>query len=118
MRTALVLAAVTLAGCTREDGERLARVGRLAGEKVRDCAPDKTPLGDLNPPASPAGRVRVRFKLDASLAELPIQVVDGSDGIHLRGNVAKPEQAAWAVKLARETTGVGVVINELAVGTE
>jgi osmotically-inducible protein OsmY len=118
MRTALVLAVVTLAGCTREDGQRLARVGRLAGEKVRDAAPTKTPLDDLNLEATPAGRVRARFKLDAALAELPIQVVDGSDGVHLRGRVAKPEQAEWAVKLAQETTGVSAVVNELAVGLQ
>jgi osmotically-inducible protein OsmY len=116
MRSALVLAAVVLAGCSREDGERLARVGRLAGEKVRDVAPDRTPLGDLKPDATPAGRVRARFRLDASLAELPIQVVEATDGLHLRGRVAKPEQAEWAVKLARETVGVGMVVDELAVG--
>ena len=104
-----------VAGCTREDGERLARVGRLAGEKVRDCAPQWTPLGDLSPEATPAGRVRTRFKLDASLSGLPIQVVDGSDGIHLRGWVKMPEQADWAVKLARGTAGVSAVVNELAV---
>jgi osmotically-inducible protein OsmY len=115
MRTAIALAAVVLAGCTREDGERLARVGRLAGEKVRDVAPDRTPLGELNPPVTPAGRVRTRFELDASLAGLPIQVTEGSDGVHLRGRVARPEQAEWAMKLARETAGVGVVVNELAV---
>ena len=42
MRTALVFGVFVLAGCSREDGERLARVGRLAGEKVRDAAPPKT----------------------------------------------------------------------------
>jgi osmotically-inducible protein OsmY len=105
-----------LTGCTREDGEHLARVGRLAGEKVRDCAPERTPLGDLTPEGTPAGRVRTRFKLDTSLAGLPIQVVDGTDGIHLRGRVEKSEQAEWAVKLARETAGVSAVVNELVVG--
>ena len=116
MRTALVLGLVVLVGCSREDGERLARVGRLAGEKVRDAAPAKTPLGDLNPEATPVGRVRARIRLDASLADQPIQVADGADGIHLRGRVATAEQAEWASKLARETTGVTAVVNELAVG--
>jgi osmotically-inducible protein OsmY len=115
MRILIVVGLVMLAGCSREDGERLARVGRLAGEKVRDAAPPKTPLGDLNPEATPAGRVRARFRTDATLADQPIQVQESSDGIHLRGRVATPEQAEWAVKLAQETTGVTNVVSELAV---
>src|SRR5256885_7207351 len=102
MRIALVLGVMVLAGCSREDGERLARVGRLAGEKVRDAAPARTPLGDLNPEATPAGRVRPRFRTDATLADQPIQVTDGADGVHLRGRVATADRAAWAVKLAQE----------------
>jgi hypothetical protein len=116
MRTALVLGAMALAGCSREDGERLGRVGRLAGEKVRDATPAKTPLDDLNPAATPAGRVRLRLRTDATLADQPIQVADGADGIHLRGRVATQEQADWAAELARGTTGVSAVVNELAVG--
>jgi osmotically-inducible protein OsmY len=116
MRTAILLTTVAIAGCSREDGERLARVGRLAGEKVRDAAPARTPLGDLHPEATPAGRVRARFRMDATLADQSIQVVEGPDGLHLRGRVGAPEQAEWAVKLASETTGVTAVVNELTVG--
>lgn len=116
MRIGLVFAIVVLAGCSREDGERLARVGRLAGEKVRDAAPARTPLGDLNPEATPAGRVRLRFRTDATLANQPIQAIDGTDGVHLRGRVANQDLADWAVKLAEETTGVSGVVNELGVG--
>ena len=116
MRTALVLGAMALAGCSREDGERLGRVGRLAGEKVRDATPAKTPLDNLNPEATPAGRVRLRLRTDATLADQPVQVADGADGIHLRGRVATQAQADWAAELARGTTGVSAVVNELAVG--
>lgn len=116
MRLLLVLGLAVLAGCSRADGERLARVGRLAGEKVRDAAPARTPLDDLNPEATPAGRVRLRLRTDAALAGQSIQVVEAADGLHLRGTVATPEQAAWAEKLARETAGVGAVVNELAAG--
>ena len=115
MRTAVVLTVVALAGCSREDGERLARVGRLAGEKVRDAAPARTPLGDLHPEATAAGRVRARFRTDANLADQSIQVVEAPDGLHLRGRVSNPEQSEWAVKLASETTGVTEVVNELTV---
>lgn len=116
MRIAFVLGLVVLTGCSREDGERLARVGRLAGEKVRDAAPQKTPLGDLHPEATPAGRVRARIRMDASLADQSIHVMEGSDGIHLRGRVTTSGQAEWAVKMAQETNGVSVVVNELTVG--
>ena len=115
MRTLIVFGVVFLAGCSREDGERLARVGRLAGEKVRDAAPAKTPLGDLNPESTAAGRVRARLRTDALLADQPIQVHDGTDGLHLSGRVATAEQAEWAERLARGTTGVTNVVNELAV---
>jgi osmotically-inducible protein OsmY len=116
MRTAIVLGVIVLAGCSREDGERLGRVGRLAGEKIRDATPAKTPLDDLNPEATPAGRVRLRLRTDATLADQPIQVAEGADGIYLRGRVATQEQANWAAELARGTTGVSAVVNELAVG--
>ena len=39
MRLAIVLGLVVLTGCAREDGQKLARVGRLTAEKVRDVAP-------------------------------------------------------------------------------
>jgi osmotically-inducible protein OsmY len=116
MRIAFVLGLVVLAGCSREDGERLGRVGRLAGEKVRDAAPQKTPLDNLNSEATPAGRVRARFRTDTLLHDQPIQAIDGSDGVHLRGRVATPEQAEWAIKLTQETQGVAAVVNELAIG--
>lgn len=116
MRTAIVLGLAVLTGCEREDGARLARVGQRTGERVRAVAPAKTPLDELQPEATPAGRVRLRFRTDAVLAEQPVEVVEATDGIHLRGRVSTSEQAEWAVKLARETTGVGVVVNELAIG--
>ncbi|HEX3151121.1 MAG TPA: BON domain-containing protein [Gemmataceae bacterium] len=116
MHRLLILVAIALAGCSREDGERLARVGKLAGEKVRDAAPARTPLDKMNPESTPAGRVRARLRTDAALADQPIQVVEGADGLHLRGQVATEDQIEWAGKLASETLGVGAVVNELAVG--
>src|SRR5262245_60332960 len=100
MRILFVFGLVVLVGCSREDGERLARVGRLAGAKVREAAPQKSPLGDLNPEATASGRVRARFRTDVKLSDQPIQVHEAADGVHIRGRVARQEQADWAVKLA------------------
>src|SRR5688572_5521502 len=117
MRTAIIVIGIAaLAGCSREDGEKLARVGRLAGEKVRDAAPARTPFGELNPEATPAARVRARLRTDANLVGQPIQVVEGPGGLHLRGRVATQDQSDWAARLARETIGVTAVVNQLVVG--
>jgi osmotically-inducible protein OsmY len=116
MRTALVLGLAVLAGCSREDGEKLARVGRLTADKVRGAAPARTPLADLNREDTPAARVRVRLRTDATLTDQAIEVVEGPDGLHLRGRVLTRDQAEWAARLARETVGVPAVVNELAVG--
>jgi osmotically-inducible protein OsmY len=113
MRIATVLGLILLAGCSREDGEKLARVGKLAGEKVRDAAPARTPFGDLAAESTPAGRVRVRLRTDAILSDYPIEVTEAPDGIHLRGQVPHQDHAEWAEKLTRETVGVTNVVNEL-----
>jgi osmotically-inducible protein OsmY len=116
MRTALVLGLAVLTGCSPGDGEKLARVGRLAADKVRDMAPARTPFGDLNPEPAPAARVRLRLRTDAALADQPIYAVEAPGGLHLRGRAATQDQADWAAKLARETVGVTAVVNELPVG--
>jgi len=116
MRTAIVFGLLVLTGCTRDDGEKLARVGKLAGEKVRDAAPARTPFGDLAPDSTPAARVRTRLRNDAALAECSIQVADAPDGVRLTGRVPHQDYAAWAEKLARSTAGVTNVVNEIAVG--
>jgi len=114
MRIATVLGVILLAGCSREDGDKLARVGKLAGEKVRDAAPARTPFGDLAAESTPAGRVRIRLRTDAILSDYAIEVTETPDGIHLRGQVPHQDHAEWAEKLARETVGVTNVVNELA----
>ena len=116
MRTALVFLVAVLAGCSRQDADKLVRVGRLTAEKVRAAAPARTPLGDLDPEKTPAGRVRARLRTDASLAGHPIQVVAAGDRVYLRGRVPTQAQADWAGRLARETVGVPPVVNEIVVG--
>jgi osmotically-inducible protein OsmY len=116
MRWAMLLVLVVLSGCSRSDGEKLARIGHLTAQKIREVAPANTPFDDLTPASTPAARVRVRLRTDAALADLSIQVQEAPDGIHLHGHVPHPDHAEWAVRLARETVGVANVVNELVVG--
>ncbi len=116
MRTMLLLGLAFVIGCSRDDGDKLTRVARLTAEKVREAAPRRTPLGELDPEKTPAGRVRARLRTDASLAGHSIQVVEAADGLHLRGRVPTRDQADWASRLARETVGVPAVIDEIVVG--
>ncbi|HVK11007.1 MAG TPA: BON domain-containing protein [Gemmataceae bacterium] len=116
MRTIVAIAVLGLAGCNREDGEKLVRVGRVVTEKVRAAAPARTPFGDLAPDATPAGKVRARIRTDSYLADLDIQVVEAEDGLHLRGTVPSKEHSDRAGQLARDTVDVNAVINELSVG--
>jgi osmotically-inducible protein OsmY len=112
---AILLGLVVLTGCAREDGDKLARVGKLTAEKVRDVAPARTPFGDLAPDSTTAARVRTRLRTDAALADYPIEVIEDADGIRLRGHVPSHDHADWAAKLARETVGVSHVVNEITV---
>jgi hypothetical protein len=115
MRTVFAFALIGLAGCSRADGEKLARVGRLVAEKARDAAPARTPFGDLAPDATPASRVKSRLRSDVYLAEQDVQVVEAEDGLHLRGKVPSKEHSDRAAQLARDTVGVSTVVNELTV---
>jgi osmotically-inducible protein OsmY len=115
MRIIFAIAVLGLAGCNREDGEKLVRVGRVVTEKVRDAAPARTPFGDLAPDATPAGKVRARIRTDSYLAELDIQVVEAEDGLHLKGKVPSKEHSDRAGQLARDTVEVSNVVNELVV---
>lgn len=111
MRGAMLLVVTMLVGCTKDDGDKLARIGRLTAAHVQDAAPERTPWGEM--PTTPADRVRLRLKHDANLSGHAITVVDDGDGVRLRGTVSAPHQSDWAERLARETTGVNRVVNEI-----
>jgi osmotically-inducible protein OsmY len=116
MRRALLCGVFVLTGCAREDGDKLARIGRLTASKLRDVTPARSPFDNLAPDSTPAARVRTRLRTDAALVDLSIDVQQASDGIHLKGQVPSQDHVDLAVKLARETVGVTNVVNELEVG--
>lgn len=110
-----MFACALLAGCSRQDVDKVGAMGKVVGEKVRSAAPQNLPVDELKPDASPAQRVRQRISSDVFLSNLSIDVASEGDGLHLRGTVPSREHADRAVQLARDTVGVKNVVDELIV---
>ena len=105
----------SLAGCGRDDGDKLVRVAKLTGTKVRDAVPAKTLFGDIAPESSPAAKVRSRLKSDVYFADRAVQVVEEGENLYLRGKVPSKEHVERPEQLARQTVGVTKIVNELTV---
>lgn len=106
-------------GCNRNDGERLALIGRMLTQKVEALVPDRNPLqgpfGRHGPTAeSLEDRVRVRIKDDRYLSTVPIEVMVEGTGVRLRGRVEDEALRRRAVELAESTVGVEKVIDEMS----
>jgi len=124
----LCLGLVGLAcGCSSQDSDRLARVGRKAAAKADGLTEGargrlanawqamkvSTDEGTVD------GRVATRLRLDKALAGVSIQVTAlGKGQIRLRGTVADLPQRRRAVDLAQTTFGVTGVFDELTVEGE
>lgn len=104
------------------DGPILARVGKKSWEMARESIPAKirlsSPLaafraGDALPVEE---RVRLRIETDRQLAGIRVDVMPGEQpgSIRLRGIVPGLEWKTRAGEIARSTTGVDQVQNDLA----
>jgi hypothetical protein len=121
----LVGAGLLAAGCSGEDNERLARLGRKLSEKAQGLpasAPASARIAWPTPTPSAipeavglAERVRWRVRQDRYLAELPIEVTSSGMLVQLSGTVRTPEQRQRALDLARSTVGVADVADSLTV---
>ncbi len=118
---ALVLLA---AGCSREDTDRLGRVGRLTAAKL-DAATGgarnklfsgwQAMRGSLGE-STPESRVFLRLRWDKMLAGSHIRVLAAAPGVvRLEGSVVTFDQQSRAVGLAHTTEGVEEVIDALQV---
>jgi osmotically-inducible protein OsmY len=118
---ALVLLA---AGCSREDTDRLGRVGRLTAAKLDAAAGGargrllsgwqavRGSLGDT----TPESRVWLRLSWDKMLAGSHVRVTAAAPGVvRLEGSVVTFDQQSRAVGLAHTTEGVEEVIDALSV---
>jgi hyperosmotically inducible protein len=120
----LILATLTcMAGCSGEDTERLAHVGRKVVEKIETATgnADGKLLGGLTVMRGTAdqldlaGRVSARLHWDKALTDVKIEVSATGAALELRGTVREQAQKQRAVQLAESTEGVDKVTDNLEV---
>jgi len=122
----LILATVTcMAGCSGEDTERLAHVGRKVVEKVETATgnADGKLLGGLTMRGTVdqldlAGRVSARLHWDKALTDVKVEVSATGAALELKGTVRERAQKQRAVELAESTEGVDKVTDSLEVASK
>jgi osmotically-inducible protein OsmY len=126
MAAALTAAALTMAGCSNEDTDGLARVARLSAAKVEEMtggAPEKvadsltTMRANWNELALDA-RVALRLRWDKDLQGTDIRVHAANGIVELKGTVRDLPQRQRAVQLAQTTVGVVEVVDSLEVSAK
>jgi osmotically-inducible protein OsmY len=118
--------ALLAAGCESQDADRLAKIGRKVAERLQaqtspdaGRAPDslQSIRGGIGEFALDA-KVAARLRWDKELENSRIQVAAlGGGTVKLTGKVSGPEARRQAVNLARTTSGVKDVVDELTEGT-
>jgi hypothetical protein len=103
----LLLALAGLAaGCSRQDTERLGRIGQHLAARVEGLTADcREGLGD-NWHGTLQARVAARLRWDRGLEGLPIEVRAAGGVVELKGTVEHPGQRQRALELAQTTAGV------------
>jgi hypothetical protein len=114
----LLLGLVLAAGCSRQDTERLARVGRrMAGHAEALTGELREGLGSgwqgLGGPLE--ARVAARLRWDRGLTDTAILVEVSGNTVELKGKVRDLTQRRRAVELAQSTDGVEQVNDQLQI---
>jgi osmotically-inducible protein OsmY len=119
-----LLFVILVVGCKAEDGDILARVCQRTGQKI-EAAAGGTPnqfAGKLRSSVSPYGladRVKTRLQWDRYLEGVEIVVESPSEGVvKVKGKVPDLAKKQRVLDLARSTTGVKTVIDELTLPKE
>jgi osmotically-inducible protein OsmY len=112
--------AVTLSGCSRQDTERLARIGRKLVDRAQLAAEEiggKLDLGwkESKSELSLEERLGQRLRWDKALADTSIEVKAKEGAVELRGSVKTAAQRQKALELAEATLGVDKVTDSLQV---
>src|SRR5258708_7329495 len=125
--TAIVaLAGVALTGCTAQDTECLARIGRKLADRSHGAADSIRDHVDGDLKALPLGgplpkdnalreRIAARLRWDALLADVRIDVQVVGQEVDLKGTVKNDAQRRRAADIAETTTGVQVVNEALRI---
>jgi hyperosmotically inducible protein len=102
------------------DGDKLAVVARLVGNKIRTAMPPAvnlaTPVDALRKelPTRPEDAVKSRLASDKRLSGVNISTVADGNTIRLRGVVPDAKTRKIAIEVAENTSGVEQVVDELA----
>ena len=125
--SALLLAAsISLTGCTAQDTECLARIGRKLADRSHGAADSIRDQVDGDLKALPLGgplpkdnvlreRVAARLRWDALLADVRIDVEVTGHEVELKGTVKNDAQRRRAADIAETTAGVQAVNEALKV---
>ena len=125
--SALLLAAsVALTGCTAQDTECLARIGRKFADRSHGAADSIREQVDGDLKALPLGgplpkdnvlreRIAARLRWDALLADVRIEVQVMGQEVELKGTVKNDAQRRRAADLAETTAGVQAVNEALKI---
>jgi hypothetical protein len=121
MKTLLlaVSVAIVAAGCSRQDSQRLARVGKKIVERAEQMAGGTQErlvagLPNVQESTSLAARVASRLRWDVGVADAEITVHVEGNVVELRGNAESLQQRRRAIELAETTVGVARVVDLLA----
>jgi osmotically-inducible protein OsmY len=113
-------AAATTSGATATASDKASDAAEKIGEAARATGAAATQAArDAAPVVADAGitaAVKTRLLADPDVAGLRIDVDTKDKVVTLSGNVATAAQIAEAERIARETTGVARVVNNLKVG--
>jgi hypothetical protein len=124
MYRSVALLLLLLAGCKAQDGDILAKVLRRTGQKIETAAGGTTNqfAGRLRSSTSRYGlaeRVQTRLRWDRYVEGEQVAVENPSTGVvKVKGNVADLAKKERVLDLARATTGVNEVIDELKLPKE
>ncbi len=115
--------ALCLGGCSRNDTECLARLGRKLAERAEQASEEIAGKLDLDwkiaaADAGIARRVEQRLRWDRFLADAGLEVRGTGAEVELLGTVRTEQQRQRAIKLAESTVGVEKVSADALQATE
>ena len=107
------------AGCTRQDAERLSRIGHKVSEHARSSSGEIGAKIDLSwtgkREPSLQAKVEDRLRYDNALGDVKLEVVVNDKEIELKGAVKTDSQRRRAIELTENTIGVVRVVDTINV---